>query len=178
MTSKNNFILMAEYNQWMNEAIYSTVSQLTPEQLAKDCGAFFGSVLGTLNHMLVGDILWLKRFANHPAMLTALDSMHTIAMPKQLDQILYSEFAQLKTQREKIDTIILLFTEQLNEQILSTPLTYLNSKGAQYTKDFSHLITHLFNHQTHHRGQVSTLLSQFGLDLGATDLLNKIPDVE
>ena len=177
MALKSYFTLMAEYNQWMNESVYATASQLSHEQLSADTGAFFGSILGTLNHILVANIIWLKRFACHEERFEALESLESKPVPEKLDTILHNDLAALKTERIYLDDIIIQFTQELTEQSLSTALTYRNTKGVKYTKNFGHLLQHFFNHQTHHRGQVSTLLSQQGMDIGVTDLLMKIPDV-
>ena len=176
MSSKSNFILMAEYNKWMNASIYSAASNLSSMELAKNRGAFFGSIIGTLNHIVVADIIWLKRFATHPKAFTALDSLASKPKPEKLDTLLFSELALLKQERVNLDNTILNFVNQLSEGILASDLNYQNMGGVSYSKCFAHLLLHFFNHQTHHRGQVSTLLSQLGVDLGVTDLLVKIPN--
>ena len=177
MGLKANFELMAIYNQWMNENIYSLVSRLDESEISKDRGAFFGSIIGTLNHILVGDTIWLKRFADRQYQFTSLNYVSSIDRPEALDTILYSDIDNLAKARKKMDETILQFTNELTEKCLSTSISYIDTKGVPFTKNFSHLLQHFFNHQTHHRGQVSTLLSQAGLDIGVTDLLAKIPDV-
>lgn len=176
MSSKKNFVLMAEYNKWINESIYSAVSGLSFEELIKDRGAFFGSIIGTLNHILVADIIWLRRFACHPKSFSALEGIKSKPIPDKLDSIVFLELDLLKQERESLDNIILAFVNQLSDDVLATNLSYQNTKGISYSKCLAHLMQHFFNHQTHHRGQVSTLLSQLGIDLGVTDLLVKIPN--
>jgi len=169
---------MAQYNQWMNEKLYSTAGQLCDDALNQDQGAFFKSILGTLNHILVGDLVWLKRFANHLAAHPALDYVRNIETPKSLDQILYTDFSELGDKRKQLDQVIIDWCQQLTDSDLATALTYHNMKDEPATKNFGSLILHLFNHQTHHRGQVTTLLSQNGLDVGETDLLALIPNAD
>lgn len=176
MSLKSNFSLMAEYNKWINESIYSAALGLDSEELIKDRGAFFGSILGTLNHILVADIIWLKRFASHPEGFSTLDSIKSKPKPEKLDALLFLELAPLKQERENLDNTILDFVNQLSDSVLASSLSYENMKGVLYSKCFAHLLQHFFNHQTHHRGQVSTLLSQLGVDIGITDLLVKIPN--
>ena len=176
MLLKSNFELMADYNQWMNKSIYLAASKLRGNELSKDCGAFFGSVINTLNHILVGDIIWLKRFAGHPSELKTLDYVRTLDKPKALNVILHPELRSLESARFKMDSVIKDFTGELTCEVLSSNLSYSNTKGDQFSKNFGYLIQHLFNHQTHHRGQVSTLLSQAGVDVGVTDLLIAIPN--
>lgn len=168
--------LMSQYNQSMNHQVYETASHLSEEQLAENKGAFFGSILGTLNHLMVADITWLKRFSLHPAHHLALDDIRDIAQPTSLDQILYSNFSELTTERKKLDEIIINWCNQLTESDLYYNLPYKSMKGQPAVRAFGSLILHFFNHQTHHRGQVTTLLSQEGLDVGVTDLLVIIPN--
>jgi uncharacterized damage-inducible protein DinB len=176
MSLKSNFVLMAEYNKWMNESIYLAALDLSHEELTSDRGSFFGSVIGTLNHILVADIIWLKRFAAHPEHLSSLDYLSQKALPEKLSSILFGELTALREERAVLDKVILDFANQLSSEILATNLSYKNTKGVANVKCFAHLIQHFFNHQTHHRGQASTLLSQLGVDLGSTDLLVKIPN--
>ena len=175
MSLKSNFELMADYNQWMNKSIYKAASGLSNSELSKNRGAFFDSIIGTLNHILVGDIIWLKRFSKHPSQLKALDSVRELQSPQSLNVILCDDFTSLLSARREMDSAIQEFTHELTEDLLSSSLSYCDTKGKPFTKNFGHLIQHLFNHQTHHRGQVSTLLTQAGIDVDVTDLLAKIP---
>lgn len=176
MTLKSNFELMADYNQWMNENIYSAASKLSSSDLTDDRGAFFGSVIGSLNHILVGDTIWLKRFSDHPSVLKSLEYARRIEMPESLDLTLCSEISDLHSLRRKVDLVILEFSSELSDSVLATNLSYKNTKGKPFEKRFGALIQHFFNHQTHHRGQISTLLNQSGIDVGVTDLLVRIPN--
>ena len=176
MTLKSNFELMADYNQWMNKSVYLAASKLGADDLSKDRGAFFGSIIGTLNHILVGDTVWLKRFADHPSRLKALDYVRSLDKPKALDAILYTKFKNLERARIKMDEVIQGFTHELTDQALASNLSYRNTKGDSFNKNFGYLVQHFFNHQTHHRGQASALLSQAGVEVGVTDLLAKIPN--
>jgi len=173
---KSNFELMAAYNQQMNISIYDVVSRLSEDEIKQQRGAFFGSVLGTLNHLLVGDIIWLKRFAKHEANFPSLDYVSALELPTSLDASLYSTLSDLAQNRLIMDQQIVKFTAELTEPALTTPLVYRNTKGVLFKKNFGYLLQHFFNHQTHHRGQVSTLLYQAGADVGITDLLMCIPD--
>lgn len=167
---------MSQYNQWMNNKLYQAASQLSEETLSEDKGAFFGSILGTLNHIMVGDIVWLKRFSTHPANHSTLDFIRATEKPTSLNQILYSKFPELATERKKLDEAIANWCNQLTESDLEHHLAYKNMKGQPAVRRFGSLIFHFFNHQTHHRGQVTTLLSQEGVDVGITDLLELIPN--
>lgn len=176
MSLKSNFELLANYNQWMNKNIYDAASTLNASELSEDRGAFFSSIIGTLNHILVGDIIWLKRFSEHPTQLKSLDYVRSLEKPQALNSILYTDLETLRDARAKIDDTIQAFICEITDGALSSSLTYKNTKGELFNKNWGHLIQHLFNHQTHHRGQISTLLSQAGVNIGLTDLLASIPN--
>ncbi len=163
--------LLARYNQVMNQQIYETVAQLPAEELEIDRGAFFRSISGTLNHIYVADIIWLQRFTMHPANYVALRAIAQLERPDALSKIVHTDFTELSSARKNLDQTILAWTKEIAESDLQYLLTYHNMKREQGIKKFGFLILHLFNHQTHHRGQATTLLSQLGLDVGVTDLL-------
>lgn len=176
MSLKDHFELLAAYNQWMNANVYEATSHLSATELTKKRGAFFGSILGTLNHILVGDTIWLKRFATHPSCVNALREVAELPDPVSLNQILFDDFTQLSEHRAWLDQQIINWVSELTDSDLDAVLSYRNTKGVPANKRFSSLLLHVFNHQTHHRGQVSTLLSQAGEDIGVTDLLAQISD--
>lgn len=163
--------LMANYNQWMNRKLYDAALTLTDAALAMDRQAFFGSILGTLNHLALGDTVWLKRFAQHPAGFSALAPMQTVATPADLKQLAFADIRELATYRSWLDQLIVDWSHTVEETDLDHRLHYSNMRGVTADKDFFSLLVHFFNHQTHHRGQATTLLTQAGLDVGTTDLL-------
>lgn len=163
--------LMANYNQWMNQKVYDAAHHLTDAQLLEDRRAFFGSILGTLNHLALGDTVWLKRFAQHPAGYLALAPLEAVAMPADLRQLAFADLRALAAYRIWLDRLIIDWVNTLQAPELDQRLQYHNMRGVAANKDFSSLLLHFFNHQTHHRGQVTTLLSQAGVDVGDTDLL-------
>jgi len=168
--------LLARYNQWMNDNLFAAAATLPAEALALDQGAFFGSILGTFNHLAVGDTLWLKRFATHPSCADALQPITEVPTPKRLNETLFGELGGLRHYRTKLDELIVKGVASLHDKALTQSLTYKNTKGIEITRNFHALLIHFFNHQTHHRGQVTTLLFQAGVDPGITDLFVLIPD--
>lgn len=168
--------LMAAYNQQMNRQVYGAAAGLSEAALRAPRGAFFGSILGTLNHLMIGDVIWLKRLSVHPGKHSALDGVRASPLPASLDALLYPDFAELDVARTALDQTIIDFCAQLSEADLPQTLRYQSMNGQRWQKRFSSLLLHLFNHQTHHRGQVSTLLTQQGIDIGVTDLLALIPE--
>ncbi|MDO3381442.1 DinB family protein [Gilvimarinus algae] len=170
--------LLALYNLRMNRQVYGAAAGLDEATLAEPAGAFFGSILGTLNHILVGDLLWLNRFAAHSPAYTSLMPLAELPRPTRLDELLYDRFGALSSARALVDEAIVHWSaDELAAADLDRPLAYHNSKGEPATRDFGELLMHFFNHQTHHRGQVSTLLNQRGVDIGVTDFLIDIPQV-
>jgi uncharacterized damage-inducible protein DinB len=127
-----------------------------------------------LNHIYVADIIWLQRFSTHSANHVTLHPVTQLERPNSLRTILYADFDELSSARTSLDQTILTWTAEISASDLDYLLSYHNMKGEPGTKKFASLILHFFNHQTHHRGQVTTLLSQVGLDVGVTDLLELI----
>ena len=122
-------------------------------------GAFFGSIHGTLNHIVYGDLAFLSRFTGDPA------------APPKLGAELYADFADLKRMREELDERIAAWATSLSTEWLSEKLTYAsNVDGVMRTVPRWTLVVHMLNHQTHHRGQITTLLCQLGFDIGTTDI--------
>jgi uncharacterized damage-inducible protein DinB len=155
--SMNYYTVMATYNQSMNQKLYAICTNIPDLDRKSDRGAFFKSLHGTLNHILVGDRIWLGRFTQEPFVA-------------KLDQELYSDFSELRIERERLDQTMIDWAQDLTPDWLNADLTYTDSSGC--TRTFPHwlLVTHMFNHQTHHRGQLTTLLNQMGYEPGVTDL--------
>ena len=171
-----HFTLLADYNCWINERVYAAAARLDGAALTADRGAFFGSILGTLNHLVVADLMWLRRFALHPSRPAVLDALAAWPVPAALAELLYPDFAELQERRVALDVLIQQWAGALHEADLNVLLEYRNSQGLRARRDFGCLLVHFFNHQTHHRGQLSALLTQAGQDVGVTDLLMMIPD--
>lgn len=150
---------MAAYNRWMNGKLYACAAQLSDAQRKEDRGAFFKSVHGTLNHLLYGDLAWLYRFTGR-----SLDGLDPAAG-------LYDDFERLQQRRLELDAELSDWAANLTPQWLAADFTYYSQAyAAHFTRPAWLLVVHLFNHETHHRGQITTLLSQLGVDVGATDL--------
>ncbi|PWC54530.1 DinB family protein [Azospirillum sp. TSO22-1] len=156
---KPHFVTFAHYNRWANRRLYAVAAELTDAQYREDRGAFFGSLRGTLNHLLVGDRVWFNRFTGEGV------------NPPSLDAILHDRFDALRTAREAEDERILAFANCLDESLLDQPFSYRSMDGSPVERPLGQLLAHVFNHQTHHRGQAHTLLTQFGLAVPALDLI-------
>lgn len=166
---------MARYNTWMNERLNEVAGKLPAEALLAERGAFFGSILGTLNHLVVADTIWLKRFAKDPDRWPALRLVRDLPQPLALDERPFDSLPALAVRREMIDRSVEAWVEALTDADLDSVLSYQNTSGTTFNREVYPLLIHLFNHQAHHRGQATTLLTQAGVDFGATDLLALIP---
>ena len=159
MSEDDRFVLMAKYNHWMNRSIYKACGSLTEHELRLDRGAFFHSIFHTLNHIVYGDLAFMSRFTGDPAEVP------------ELGEELADNYADLAAKRERLDVRILEWTSELDPEWLASELTYQSKVDGRYrTVPQWVLVTHMFNHQTHHRGQVTTLLSQLDIDFGSTDI--------
>lgn len=153
---------MASYNRWQNESLYGAAGTLSDAQRKEPRGAFFGSIHGTLNHLLWADQMWMSRFAGTPKP-KAPGIPGSIAM--------YETWDDLKREREAFDQVISAWADTLEPTWLEGDLTWFSAAaGREVTKPRWLLVTHLFNHQTHHRGQVHCMLTQCGVKPGVTDL--------
>lgn len=151
---------MAAYNQWMNSRLYGVAAELSDAERRADRGAFFKSVHGTLNHLLLADKVWLGRFLGQPFRV------------RSLDQELYHDFDELTGVRAETDEQIIRWAQDLTDDVLAGTLSYTSIVNPEpRTYEMWLVVAHFFNHQTHHRGQLTTLLSQFGKDFGVTDLI-------
>ncbi|OOV86333.1 DinB family protein [Oceanospirillum linum] len=151
---------LASYNRWMNESIYAACAKISDQERKEDRGAFFKSIHGTLNHLLLGDKIWLGRFLNEPFQVSGLN------------QELHSDFEALQADRKITDQKITDWSHQLTDEALQDELRYTSIVNPITRKyELWLAVTHFFNHQTHHRGQLTTLLNQLGIDVGVTDLI-------
>ena len=151
--------LMARYNRWMNERLYALLSGLRDDERKRDRGAFFGSMHGTLNHLLWGDRIWLGRFSDEPCAHPAFGAD------------MFTEFAELSREREVTDRKMLDWAGNVAVSWLAGTLSYLSKvDGRARELPRAAAVLQLFNHGTHHRGQLTTLLKQAGHDPGETDI--------
>lgn len=150
---------MAAYNRWMNERLYEVCAGIPDSERRRDRGAFFGSIHGTLDHLMYGDLAFLSRFTGDPPEVP------------ELGRELHADFGALRAAREAADARLVELAESVSAAWLEASYTYTSRvDGATRTLPAWILVVHLFNHQTHHRGQLTTLLTQLGRDPGVTDL--------
>jgi uncharacterized damage-inducible protein DinB len=159
MIDRDYCTTLAEYNAWMNERLYALCRGLDPAERERDLGAFFGSIHRTLDHLLWADQVWMSRFTGRER------------PPVALGEPLCAGFDELQRSRVAMDAEIVHWAAQVDEAWLSAALSWTSgADGSIRTRPAWVLVTHLFNHQTHHRGQVTALLTRLGHDPGVTDL--------
>jgi len=168
--------LLADYNRWMNGRVYDAAERLDEPARAAPRGAFFGSISGTLGHLVNADSLWLRRFMPLPCAGILQRAHAWLPCPAISSEPRPPEpWAQLRALRERIDALVVDWLASLTPGDLEAVVHYRNSRGEANRLRLGLLLVHFFNHQTHHRGQATTLLSQAGVDPGATDLLVILP---
>lgn len=145
---KSRYQMFAGYNAWCNERLYAAAATVPDAEYRRDRGAFFGSLHGTLNHLLVGDRIWMRRFTGAGQ------------QPSSLDAILHDDFKSLREARRKEDTLISRYIERLTGADLAGTLRYKTVVRPQMIEQaLAPALDHFFNHQTHHRGQAHAILS-------------------
>lgn len=156
----------------MNERLYAACEVLTDAQRKADRGAFFKSIHHALTHLVLADKMWLARFAAQGPVVAALQP-GLLAVPAGSDYTsdLHPDWADLKQTRNALDAAIEQWVADMQPEFLTNTMRYANTKGVQRAHPAWQAMTHFFNHQTHHRGQVTTLLTQAGVDVGVTDLI-------
>ncbi|MBX3514092.1 MAG: damage-inducible protein DinB [Xanthobacteraceae bacterium] len=146
--SFDRYKMFAGYNAWANERLYDAAAKLSAEEYRADRGAFFKSIHGTLNHILVADRIWMKRFTGQGE------------APATLDAILHEDLDSLRAARDREDARIEAYIGQLTEEELAATFSYMTvTNPKQITQPLSPALDHFFNHQTHHRGQAHAVLT-------------------
>ena len=160
MSLLTHYSMFGRYNGWANTRLYEAAAALSPEQYRADGGAFFKSVHGTLNHLLVTDRIWMKRFTGEGE------------VPDRLDAILYDNLAELRRARQAEDARIVSYVDGLDEQRIAGTISYRRvSSPEAFEQQLAPALAHWFNHQTHHRGQVHALLTGLAGTAPELDLL-------
>ncbi|MGF7158479.1 putative damage-inducible protein DinB [Rhodoligotrophos appendicifer] len=157
---KSHFEMLSAYNKWANRRLYDAAERLSDSDYRSDRGAFFGSLHGTLNHLLVGDRIWMQRFTGGGQ------------APARLDLILCESLPELRVAREAEDERIETFIAGLTPDRLAGTIVYRSTRSpVELEQHFAPLLTHFFNHQTHHRGQAHCIVTGLTGEAPSLDLL-------
>ncbi len=152
--------MLAGYNAWANGRVYDAVAALPDEDYRADLGAFFGSIHGTLNHLLTGDYIWMHRFTGEGP------------NPDRLDAIQHEDLGGLRVARQAADERIAGYVAGLSEDDIAGDLVYRTmSNPAEVRQPLGGLLVNFFNHQTHHRGQVHAMLTRLTGDAPSLDMI-------
>lgn len=156
----DHYRMFADYNRWANDRVYTAAASLTDAEYRAHKGAFFGSLHATLNHLLVADRVWMKRFTGEGETM------------RSLDQILHTGFEGLRADRQREDMRIIGWVDGLTEADLGRVITYTPlSNPQEITHPLGPGLAHFFNHQTHHRGQCHAILTALGKPSLTLDLI-------
>jgi uncharacterized damage-inducible protein DinB len=150
---------LSKYNQWANGRLYDAAATLAEKDYQAEQGAFFGSVHGTLSHILVADRIWMERLTGEGETYDRLDIRP------------FDTLAALREARESEDARIIAFVHSQTDASLTTSLSYTNIAGEPHMNPLRAILAHVFNHQTHHRGQAHTLLTQLKCEVPSLDLI-------
>jgi uncharacterized damage-inducible protein DinB len=157
---KAHFAMMAAYNVWANRRLYGVCAALPEADVKAGLGAFFGSLHGTLNHLLVADRIWMARFMGETPAETRLDA------------ILHEDFAALRAAREAEDARLEAFVARLDDVSLALDISYVTiTRPGPVRQPLAAALAHLFNHQTHHRGQCHAMLTRLAVEAPSLDLV-------
>ncbi len=157
---RDHFKMFAAYNGWANRKLYTAAADLSDEQWKEDTGVFFGSMCGTLNHILVADMIWMHRFTGEGD------------VPDRLDANLHEEFSPLLSARREMDDRIIAFCDTVSGEQLAAEFTYTPvTNPTPVTMKLAPALAHIFNHQTHHRGHAHAVLTRITGDAPALDLI-------
>ena len=161
----NNLALMARFNQWVNGHIYDAVAKLSDDDYRRDRKAFFGSIHRTLNHLLVVDRLWMGRIGGVDSGI------------ESLNDILFDDFEPLRSARRREDESLIELVDGIDEDRFASPVAYTRILGdGEHQTRLDHILITLYNHQTHHRGQVHVMLTQAGVTPTDIDVIYFLED--
>jgi uncharacterized damage-inducible protein DinB len=153
------FQMFAHYNRIANERLYEKCAELDVDEYRKERRGSFGSIHALLNHLLLGDRIWMSRFSGGGRTTPPLNT------------ILFENFAELRSARVEQDVSIERFFEEADDSLVGRSLAYTSSLGKDCVETMPNAVLHFFNHQTHHRGQVHVMLSQTDVRPPSLDML-------
>jgi uncharacterized damage-inducible protein DinB len=172
---KTLFQAFGRYNSSVNQSVLELVTPLSKDDVMKKAKAYYPSIFETLFHVLLADLLWLRRYSGIIKGSKALNNNPLSSHEeKDLRKDFESDYTRLYQYRKQVDEVILQFVQELDENQLSAMLRYKNYKGEEIEKEMWKAMLHWFNHQTHHRGQVSVLLDLIGIDHDYSSMVSRI----
>ena len=170
MSLVKNFRMMSLYNQRINTQLMECCLALPSSTLEKNTHFFFTDIVSYWNHLLFGDLILLRRLALNNVAQLSLDDFVDFPSPCSPTDIYSKNVVEIAALRKQLDELIIVYCGSLTDEECEQFISYTTTEGEQITKAVADVIQHIFNHQTHHRGQLTCVLSQFGVDYGCMDL--------
>jgi uncharacterized damage-inducible protein DinB len=162
---KEIFVFMAKYNKITNQTIMDILQGMAAEDIVKDTGSFFKSILGTLEHVLQSDVGYLGRIAgNIPNVADLLANLPEVSHSHESEELQWATLDEFRPVREAVDGILADVMDRLPEDLFPSEITFTDWRGEEQTKFAWYMLLNMFNHETHHRGNVSALLDQMGVE--------------
>ncbi len=158
MNIKQYFSTLTQYHSWAFQRLYEYLEFVSEADYCRDCGLFFKSIHGTLNHSLFADKVWYGRCISQPFTVSGLDE-ELSSDRKQLEN-------EIKNQSAKWNEFVL----QIDENKLANLIEYRTTEESEKSLQLAYILSHTVNHGTHHRGQISAALTQFGYSAPEIDL--------
>lgn len=163
MHAKEILTVFVRANENANRMLYDCLAG-APAGLLTRPGGYYRSVMGTLDHILVSDLGWLNRFRDSPVSRPALTAAAVDFTRPESGALLIADFGELRARREQVDAVLRRFVDELDHELLSTEVEQTARDGSVRRWTPAYAILHLMNHATHHRGQISQVLDQAGIE--------------
>ncbi len=162
--------MMSVYNQRINEQLLTCCESLSVDELTRETQSFFPNIISYWNHILFGDLILLTRLATNNISSLTLNDFFELPAPVSPNDVYHEKLSDIIVLRSQVDQLIKSYCQHLTDKECAEFITYQTTEGELITKKVADITQHLFNHQTHHRGQITCILSQLGVDYGCMDL--------
>lgn len=176
MSLAKHFKMLSLYNQRINQQLIDCCLKLPDSILQKQTGSFFPTIISYWNHLLFGDLILLGRLAQNQIGELCPRKLTAFPLPQSPQDMYHTNMNDIALLRAQLDVVIVNYCDKLSEQDICNYMTYHTTEGDEITKVAADVTQHLFNHQTHHRGQLTCILSQFDIDYGCMDLPVIVPE--
>lgn len=176
MDLSSSYRMLALYNQRMNAQLLEVCEKLSIEQLNQETHSFFPTVMAHWNHILFGDLIMLQRLVANEIYHLSDNQRNELPTAKRIHDTFVTTLDELKILRTTVDQIYVDMTKTFTDDMCQQQVTYITTEGNEMKRNVGEFCQHIFNHQTHHRGQLTAILAQLGMDFGCTDLPMIVPE--
>ena len=168
--------MLSLYNSRMNAQLLRCCKTLPSDKLEQNTHTFFPIIISYWNHILFGDLIMLNRLVENETSALRPADLAFFPTPTNTRDIYFVDIQEIEIVRKKLDKLIVEWCSTLSYQDCENTLRYTTTEGVEMSKTTADVVLHMFNHQTHHRGQLTSILSLYGADYGCTDLLVIVPE--